>query len=90
MKTEHIRNAIDTQRGVMTQIIEKQGVLLRFSLRMLPNSMSFCSEFINVEIFQQKTFFLHSTKKSVLNCPSLKMDICLKYGENGPSSLNAP
>ena len=25
MKTEHIRNAIDTQRGVMTQIIEKQG-----------------------------------------------------------------
>ena len=25
MKTEHIRNAIDTQRGVITQIIEKQG-----------------------------------------------------------------
>ena len=38
----------------------------------------------------KKRFFLHSTKKSVLNCPSLKMDTCLKYGENGPSSLNAP
>ena len=63
MKTEHIRNAIDTQRGVMTQIIEKQGVQLRFSLRMLPNSMSFCSEFINVEIFQQKTFFCIVQKK---------------------------
>ena len=25
MKTEHIRNAIDTQRGVMLQMIEKQG-----------------------------------------------------------------
>ena len=25
LKTENIRNAIDTQRGVMTQIIEKQG-----------------------------------------------------------------
>ena len=25
MKTEHIRNAIDTQRGVMLQMLEKQG-----------------------------------------------------------------
>ena len=30
MKIEHIRNAIDAQRGVMLEIIEKQGVLLRF------------------------------------------------------------
>ena len=30
MKTEHIRNAIDTQRGVMTQIIEKQGTPTTF------------------------------------------------------------
>ena len=32
MKIEHIRNAIDAQRGVMLEIIEKQGVLLRFSV----------------------------------------------------------
>ena len=31
-KIEHIRNAIDAQRGVMWEIIEKQGVLLRFSV----------------------------------------------------------
>ena len=32
MKIEHIPNAIDAQRGVMLEIIEKQGVLLRFSV----------------------------------------------------------
>ena len=34
MKIEHIRNAIDAQRGVMLEIInlDKQGVLLRFSV----------------------------------------------------------
>ena len=32
MKIEHIRNAIDAQRGVMLEIIEKQGVLLHFSV----------------------------------------------------------
>ena len=32
MKIEHIRNTIDAQRGVMLEIIEKQGVLLRFSV----------------------------------------------------------
>ena len=31
MKIEHIRNAIDAQRVVL-EIIEKQGVLLRFSV----------------------------------------------------------
>ena len=31
MKIEHIRNAIDAQRGVMLEIIEKLGVL-RFSV----------------------------------------------------------
>ena len=56
MKTEHIPNAIDIQRSVMTQIIEKQGGQLRFSFRMLQNtgSMSVSSEFIKLEIFQQK------------------------------------
>ena len=32
MKIEHIRNAIDAQRGVMLEIIEKQGDLLRLSV----------------------------------------------------------
>ena len=32
MKIEHIRNAIDAQRSVMLEIIEKQGVLLSFSI----------------------------------------------------------
>ena len=32
MKIEHIRNAIDAQRGVTLEIIEKRGVLLRSSL----------------------------------------------------------
>ena len=32
MKIEHIRNAIDAQMCVMLEIIEKQGVLLRFSV----------------------------------------------------------
>ena len=32
MKIEHIRNAIDAQRGVVLEITEKQGVLLRFSV----------------------------------------------------------
>ena len=32
MEMEHTRNAIDAQRGVMLEIIEKQGVLLRFSV----------------------------------------------------------
>ena len=32
IKIEHIRNAIDAQRGVMLEIIEKLGVLLRFSV----------------------------------------------------------
>ena len=32
MKIEHIRNAIDAQRGAMLEIIEKQGVLLPFSV----------------------------------------------------------
>ena len=32
MKIEHIRNAIHAQRGVILKIIEKQGVLLRFSV----------------------------------------------------------
>ena len=39
MKTEHIRNAIDTQRGVMLQMLEKQGVQLRFFLQMHRNSL---------------------------------------------------
>ena len=32
IKIEHIRNAIDAQRGVMLEIIDKEGVLLRFSV----------------------------------------------------------
>ena len=35
MKIEHIRNAIDTQKHVMLEIIEKQGGQLRFSAQML-------------------------------------------------------
>ena len=54
MKIEHIRNAIDAQRGVMLETIEKQGVLLRFSVptrhvkrerivRFLKSVISFCA-----------------------------------------------
>ena len=35
MKIEHIRNAIDTQKHVMLEIIEKQGGQLRFSAQTL-------------------------------------------------------
>ena len=48
MKIEHVRNAIDTQRGVMLQMLEKQGVQLRFFLRMHRNSldMKFFHQFL--------------------------------------------
>ena len=76
MKIEHIRNAIDAQRGVMLEIIGKQGALLRFSApirhvkRARVISLSFESDSV-LEINSKLSYFmiLPIVHSDYANCP---------------------
>ena len=75
MKIEHIQNAIDTQKEVMLEIIERQGGQLCFSAQILQanreNYMSLChkaNDFFHTTVISKNvnftTFyhFMHNTE----------------------------